>query len=64
MGRDLWPEVGSRMLVRVVSGEGLASGGWIEVEPAHYRYAIDWGDGLTVRTVIWDYLATKVRWET
>lgn len=61
---DLWPEVGSRMLARVVTGEGLAPGGWIEVEPEHYRYALDWNDGITVRTVIWDYLATVVRWET
>lgn len=58
---DLWPEVGSRMLLRVVNGEGM-SGGWIEVEPKRYRYAIDWSSGVTVRTVIWDYLATEVRW--
>jgi len=64
LGLDLWPEVGSRMLARVVSGEGLANGGWIEVEPARYRYALDWGDGITVRTLIWDYLATRVRWGT
>lgn len=64
VGLDLWPEVGSRMLVRVVSGEGLANGGWIEVEPAHYRYALDWGNGITVRTLIWGYLATMVRWGT
>lgn len=63
LDRDLWPEVGSRMLVRVVSGEGFADGGWIEVEPTHYRYALHWGDGITVRTVIWEYLATMVRWE-
>ena len=64
LGSNLWPEVGSRMLARVVGGQGLAGGGWIEVEPAHYRYAVDWGDGITVRAMIWDYLATKVRWET
>lgn len=62
LGVDLWPEVGSRMMVRIVGDEGLANGGWIEVEPAHYRYALDWGGGVTVRTVIWDYLATMVRW--
>ena len=49
------------MLLRVVNGEGM-SGGWIEVEPKRYRYAIDWSSGVTVRTVIWDYLATEVRW--
>lgn len=60
---DVWPEVGSRMFVRVAEDENLV-GGWVEVEAAHYRYALDWGGGITVRTVIWDYLATEVRWNT
>ena len=60
---DIWPEVGSRMSVRVAEDENLV-GGWAEVEAAHYRYALDWGGGITVRTVIWDYLATEVRWDT
>lgn len=60
-GLDLWPEVGSRMLVRVINGEGLA-GGWIEVEPGRYRYSLDWSNGVRVRTVIWDYLATETYW--
>ncbi len=61
-GIDLWPEVGSRMTVRLVEGHGLA-GGWIEVEPNRYRYAVDWSGGVIVRTVIWEYLATETRWE-
>lgn len=60
-GLDVWPEVGSRMLVRLAEGVGMA-GGWIEVEPRRYRYAVDWSGGLTVRSVIWDYLATEIRW--
>jgi hypothetical protein len=61
-GVDLWPEVGSRMLLRVVEGHGLA-GGWIEVEQNRYRYAASWSQGVTVRTVIWNYLATETHWE-
>ena len=61
-GLDLWPEVGSRMMMRVVEGVGLA-GGWVEVERGRYRYAVDWSAGVTVRTIIWDYLATETRWE-
>jgi hypothetical protein len=57
-----WPEVGSRMTVHVVAGEAMI-GGWIVVEPGRYRYSVDWSDGVTIRTVIWDYLATETRWE-
>ena len=39
-GVDVWPEVGSRMTLRVVDGVGFA-GGWIEVEGDRYRYEID-----------------------
>lgn len=62
-GVDLWPEVGSRMLVQVLEGVNISAGGWIDVEPTRYRYAVDWGAGVTVRTVIWNYLATEVRWD-
>jgi hypothetical protein len=62
-GADLaaWPEVGSRMVVQLVEGEAMV-GGWIVVEPGRYRYSVDWSDGVTVRTVIWEYLATETRW--
>lgn len=58
----LLPEVGSRMLQRVLRFEPLRDG-WIEVQPDVYRYAImDHGDKVTVRTLIRDYLATEVIW--
>lgn len=57
-----WPEVGSRMTVHVIDGEAMV-GGWILVEPGRYRYSVDWSDGVTVRTVIWEYLATETRWD-
>jgi len=63
-GVDLWPEVGSRMLVQVLEGVNVSAGGWIDIEPTRYRYALGWGDGVTVRTVIRDYLSTEVYWET
>jgi hypothetical protein len=61
-GLDLWPEVGSRMTTQLVSGEAMA-GGWIVVEPGSYRYSIDWSNGVTVRTVVWEYLASETRWD-
>ena len=57
----LWPEVGSRMMLRLIEGQGL-EGGWVEVETGRYRYAVDWTNGVTVRTIIWDYLATETTW--
>ena len=61
-GLDLWPEVGSRMTLQLVDGVGMA-GGWVEVEEGRYRYALDWSSGVTVRTVIWEYLATETHWD-
>lgn len=58
----VWPEVGSRMTVQLLDEEAMV-GGWITVEPSRYRYSIDWSDAVTVKTVIWEYLATETRWE-
>ena len=63
-GSDLaaWPEVGSRMTMHLLDEETMV-GGWITVEPGRYRYSINWSDAVTVKTVIWEYLATETRWE-
>lgn len=58
----VWPEVGSRMTVQLLDEEAMV-GGWITVEPSRYRYSIDWSEAVTVKTVIWEYLATETRWE-
>jgi hypothetical protein len=57
-----WPEVGSRMMTRVVTGEDMA-GEWIVVQEGIYRYSVQQIDGLRVRSVLSEYLATEVRWE-
>jgi hypothetical protein len=57
-----WPEVGSRMTVHLLDEEAMV-GGWITVEPGRYRYSIDWSGSVTVKTVIWEYLATETRWD-
>jgi hypothetical protein len=57
----LWPEVGSRMLTRVVSGQDL-SGSWVIVQDEVYRYSVVQCDRLLVRTVLFEYLATEVHW--
>lgn len=57
-----WPEVGSRMTVNLFDETAMV-GGWITVEPDRYRYSVDWSDGVAVKTVIWNYLATETRWD-
>lgn len=56
-----WPEVGSRMMSRLVTDADM-SGGWVIVQPGVYRYSVDDSGGLRVRTVLWEYLATEVLW--
>lgn len=60
---NVWPEVGSRMMTRVLTGQDLING-WVSVQPATYRYAVVQDDGLVVRSVVADYLATEVRWDS
>ena len=55
-----WPEVGSRLMQRMVTGEcGL--GGWITVQNGVYRYAVS--EAYTVRIVLREYLAAMVVWD-
>lgn len=57
-----WPEVGSRMMTRVVTGEDMF-GQWVVVQEGVYRYAVEQVSVLRVRSVVWEYLATEVQWE-
>jgi hypothetical protein len=59
-GLDVWPEVGTRALVRVATLSDYMDG-WVIVQADSYRYSVD-GDGYRVRSVIREYLATEVRW--
>lgn len=61
----LLPEVGSRMMSRVVLGLAPLKNGWVEVQPDVYRYAVmQHDDGVSVRTLMRNYLATEVIWES
>lgn len=61
-GLGAWPEVGSRMMTRLVTGEGLRNG-WIVVQDGVYRYRVEQADGFLVRAVLHEYLATEVYWD-
>lgn len=58
-----WPEVGSRMMTRIITRQDL-SDGWIIVQDGVYRYAVLLDGGIRVKTIIYEYLATEVRWES
>ena len=56
-----WPEVGSRLMLRLLETGEVGEGGWIEVQSGVYRYAVD--DVPRVRMVFREYLAAEVTWE-
>lgn len=56
-----WPEVGCRMMTRLLTGQDM-NDGWIVVQDNIYRYAAIQTDGTTVRSVLYEYLATEVHW--
>lgn len=56
-----WPEVGSRMMTRMATGQDLA-GAWVVVQEGVYRYAVAQQGKALVRTVLFEYLATEVYW--
>jgi hypothetical protein len=57
-----WPEVGSRMMTQMLTGQDLTEG-WIAVQEGVYRYAVAQTGGMLVRSVLFEYLATEVCWE-
>ncbi len=57
----LWPEVGSRMMTRVLTGQDMRDG-WILVQDGVYRFRLQQGSGIVVRSVLFEYLATEVGW--
>jgi hypothetical protein len=59
----VWPEVGSRMMSRLATGADMAAG-WVVVQDGVYRYSVHQEDGgLSVRSVLFEYFATKVQWD-
>lgn len=56
-----WPEVGSRMKTRVLTGQDM-EGDWVVVQDGMYRYSVQQDGGLWVRSVWAEYLATEIQW--
>ncbi|MDD4616381.1 MAG: hypothetical protein PHW76_04590 [Alphaproteobacteria bacterium] len=56
-----WPEVGSRMMTRLLTGQDM-DGPWVVVQKDKYRYRVIQENGVTVRCVLWEYLAAEIHW--
>ena len=56
-----WPEVGSRLMLRLLETGECGEGGWMEVQNGVYRYAVD--ELPRVRIVLREYLAAEVAWD-
>ena len=59
----LYPELGSRAFINLLSGKPTAYGGWHVVQDGRYRYAIGQSSGDWVKFVLSEYLACRVVWE-
>ena len=68
LGSD-WPEVGSRMMQRILivqteDSREVYFDGWQQVQDEIYRYAVSHeSDGILVRMVLHEYLAAIVFWD-
>jgi hypothetical protein len=60
---SLWPEVGSRAMIRMATIWPDPDYAWIEVQPQRYRYAVSSDSGITVKIVMSEYLACEVQWD-
>lgn len=58
-----WPKAGSRLMVRMFTGENLQSG-WIVVAPGSYVYTVFENDGVTVRSIIGEYVMSEITWRS
>lgn len=56
-----WPEVGSRMMTRIYTGQDMRDG-WVIVQDGVYRFRVEQHCGFVVRSVLSEYLATEVYW--
>jgi hypothetical protein len=61
---NVWPEVGSRAMQRLVVSppRGTVSPGWVVVQDDRYRYLAVAEHSILVRIVVSEYLACEVVW--
>jgi len=58
---DLLPEVGSRMMIRVLTATDKVEGSWIELQAGRFSYGIEvFSGGGRVKMVLGDYIAAEI----
>ncbi|GLR16010.1 hypothetical protein [Portibacter lacus] len=63
LAAGLFAEIGSRAFQRIVSGGEIVNNSWVVVQKDKYQYKIVHGkSGLSVKFIIWNYLACEVVW--
>lgn len=60
---EVWPEVGSRAMRRMLTGQDVDKTGWIVVQPNMYRYVASSVGYIEVRIVINEYVGCVALWE-
>lgn len=60
---EVWPEVGSRAMQRVLMMDSEAFVEWLAVQEGNYRFRTSQANGLTVKIVLREYLGCKVVWD-
>ena len=65
---SIFPEVGCKMMstpffFKRYPESGMTDNGWFEVQPGAFRFAVLWGQPLTVRMVFREFLFAVVKWE-
>lgn len=59
---QVWPEVGSRAMQRMLTGQDMDPSGWIVVQPNMYRYVTSAVGHIEVRIVINEYIGCVAQW--
>jgi len=59
----LYPEIGSRAFISVLSGKQTAYENWRIIQDGRYRYAVGQSSGDWVKLVLSEYLACRIIWE-
>ncbi|ERL51945.1 hypothetical protein [Halomonas huangheensis] len=60
---EVWPEIGSRAMQRMLTGQDMDPTGWIVVQPNMYRYAASAVGYIEVRIIINEYVGCVAQWE-
>lgn len=60
---DIWPEVGSRAMIRSLTGQDVGANGWVIVQPGRYRYRVNLQGECSAQVVLGEYVAALVIWQ-